>query len=203
MAVSFISERTAELILVPELITALKPTYSKITPLYYWASREGGVMSRHSFAGKEIKLLVLYARRPKIEFPGCGNIEIKLNQILFDRSGFLEEHGVPVIAGAPLVDKLEDLLSGVNCLWLRIQPNGSETILKINLDEKYPIPSVLNALSMVDLAVMIEKSKTMIWNEALEKINEMRRSPTSDGRYYHQYMGGDLYKPVYLLIHRN
>jgi hypothetical protein len=67
---SFISERTAELILVPELVETLKPFYSKITPLFYRVSREGGKMFRSSFAGKKIKLLVFYTRRPKIEFPG-------------------------------------------------------------------------------------------------------------------------------------
>lgn len=203
MSASFISEHTAELVLVPELLTSLKLIYSKITPLYYWVSREGAAMSRHSFAGKEIKLLVLYARRPKIEFPGCGYIEIKLNQILFDRCSFFEKHGIPVIAGVPLADKLEDIQLGVDCIWLRIQPNGSETILKVNLDGKHTFSSDFNALSIVDLEAMIENSKTMTWNEGLEKINEMRRSTMPDGRYYHQYMSGDLYKPVYLLIHKN
>jgi len=199
MGTSFISERTAEMILIPELLTGLKPYYPKITPIYYWTSREGGIMSRESFINKQIKLLVLYARRPKVNWPGCGIVQVKLNQLLFDRAQFFQTENIPVIAGLPLADKLEDFVSGVKCLWLKINPTGIEGTFEIDLSEIGASSKI--SISFPDISNLINSSRIFSWREALDKINTMRRG-FSQRRNYYPYLSGDPYKPVYLIIHQ-
>lgn len=200
MASSFISERTAELITIPALLKSLKPYYPKITPLFYWISREGGKMSRGSFADIPVKLLALYSRRPKVDQPGAGFIDIKLNEILFDRTRQFSSKGIPVIAGFPLVDKLEDLQIDAACMWIKINPEGSEAVLSVSINERYISPAGTEILDAGQIAELIGQSRSFSWSEAMDQINEVRRQPIAEGRYSF-YLSGDLYKPVYLVIH--
>lgn len=195
MPASFISERTAELILVPELINSLHPFFPKITPIYYWVSREGNTFSQRSFLNTDIKMLVLYARRPKVEHPGDETLYIKLNQLIFDRALFFRSHGIPVIAGFPLVNKLEDVMLGAKCYWLNVSGDGSENTISTN---DHDLSNFL--ITIDDIVKMIVTSTIYTWQTALDKINEMRRSETYSGKYYHN-ISGDPYKPIYFLIH--
>jgi len=43
---SFINERSAEYILVPNLKSILLEKFSTVTPLFPWATREGSVLSK-------------------------------------------------------------------------------------------------------------------------------------------------------------
>jgi len=187
------------MVLVPELIKGLSAYYPKITPIYYWLSREGGNMSRESFKDRPIKLLVLYARRPKVKQPGCGTIEIKLNQLLFERARLYEKEGFPVIAGFPLADKLEDLVIGAKCVWLKVNSAETESILDINLSETTELDKT--ALSFPEIFNLVSSSQTFTWEAAIKRINAVRHSSLSERGYY-QFLSGDLYKPVYFLIHQ-
>src|SRR5690348_2806966 len=109
MITSFISEHTAELILVPDILRILQPVYPCITPLYYWASREGSIMSRRAFEHKRVRVLAFYPRRPKVKSPGMGTILVKFNELLYNRSSYFHSKGIPVIAGVPLADSLDRL----------------------------------------------------------------------------------------------
>jgi hypothetical protein len=199
MTSSFISERSAELILVPALIKGLSLTFPKITPIYYWASREGARTSANSFVHIPVKVLVLYARRPKVRIPGSGYIQIKFNQLLFDRSSLYNAEGMPVIAGVPLADSLQTLLISTTCTWFEVRPDGYEYVCDIPLNLKENI-SCNGCISMERIAQMINEAKWQTWNQTLSAIKRLRSDKMGEFSRW-PLISGDLYKPVYLIIH--
>lgn len=202
MSTSFMSERSAELILVPQLITLIKDTYPTITPLFYWRSREGNKMSQQSFQDQSIKVLILYARRPKVEYIGSGQIEIKLNELLFRRTELYATAGMPVIAGCPIADKLENLQMGVPCIWLKLTPGGYEETITVNVSRPVIQSQQVNTISRDDILNMIAAAKNFSWPEALKVIDSVRRENImSNHRSFRYGVYGDVYKPVYFLIH--
>jgi hypothetical protein len=199
MPTSFISEHSAELILVPQLIKDLSSQYPKITPIYFWSSREGGIMSRSSFQNKRIKILVLYPRRPKVSSPGSQKIEVNINELLLERAKFFSTNHIPVIAGVPLIDKLEDLHSGANCMWLGLDILGSEEILGIDLTNKNVDSVYTKPITVSTILQLIDETIILTWEAGIEKIKEIGKS-AHDYRFFNR-MSGDLYKPIYFLIH--
>ena len=201
MHTSFISEHTAELILVPDILRILQPTYPVITPLYYWATREGGVMSRQSFVNKRVKMLAFYPRRPKVLQPGAGTIQVKFNGLLYHRSSYFYSKGIPVIAGVPLADSLDGLSLQTPCMWFELDPGGGENFLEIRLAARQISGDAHRVLLPEDIISLIEqKSVVLTWPAALQIIKEMGRYANYENRYWNR-MSGDLYKPMYLLLH--
>jgi hypothetical protein len=198
MQTSFISEHTAELILVPELIHNLATKFSKITPLYYWASREGGRMSQMSFQGKLIKILALYPRRPKTTFPGSSVIQVKFNNLLFDRAKYFRANGIPVIAGVPLASKLEDIFVGVDCLWFDLDNAETEEIIEIDIATKSILSINVRIASLENIGRMIDAAAVFTWVDAIEKIKQIVKINVENS---FSRMLGDLYKPIYMLVH--
>lgn len=119
--------------------------------------------------------------------------------MLFDRARLYEKEGFPVIAGFPLADKLEDLVFGVTCVWLKVNSEETESILDIDLSETTELDKTF--LSFPEIFNLVSSSETVTWGEAITKINSVRHSPVSEQGYY-QFLSGDLYKPVYFLIHQ-
>lgn len=201
MHTSFISEHTAELILVPDILRILQPAYPVITPLYYWATREGGVMSRQSFELKQIRVLAFYPRRPKVKSPGTGTILVKFNELLYHRSSYFHSKGIPVIAGVPLADSLDALSLQTPCMWFELAPGGGDSFLEIHLATQQISDNAHRVLLPEDIISLIEqKSVVFTWPAALQIIKEMGRYHNNENRHWNR-MSGDLYKPDYLLLH--
>lgn len=203
MASSFISERSAELILVPRLIEELREFYPSITPVFYWVSREGSKMSHDSFQHRKVRILVLYARRPKIEFVGSGEIQIKINQLLFNRAAKYKQVGMPVIAGCPLADDLEKMQFGIECVWLNIDPEGIEENILFNLAGERLNNTKTCSLQIGEIVNIIDATPIITWQQAIQKISEVKRQTRygAADNVFHFGVYGDMYKPIYLIIH--
>lgn len=159
-------------------------------------------MSQQSFQDQNIKVLILYARRPKVEHIGSGRIEIKLNELLFRRTERYTNAGMPVIAGCPVADKLEKLQMGVPCIWLELTPGGYEEIITVNVSRPVVQSQHVNTISRDDILNMIAAAKTFSWHEALKVIDSVRRENiVNTHENFRRGLFGDVYKPVYFLIH--
>ena len=60
---SYICERSAEYVLVPELVNELRKTIKFVTALYPWASRESSKISVEVNESKSFKVLGVYISR--------------------------------------------------------------------------------------------------------------------------------------------
>ena len=124
---SFISERSAEYVLVPNLKSILLEKFSTVTPLFPWATREGGSLSKHIHGGETFRMIGLYARRPKLISTGT-NITIKLNRQILMGAKQGEELGIPIIAGCPLVKDFWELGGDPECVWIRLDQEPEDDI---------------------------------------------------------------------------
>ena len=117
---SFISEHTAEYILVPDLVRRLMPEFPDIVPLFFWASREGNTTAQWSMEGVPVRIVTAFPRRPKILPDRSNRILMKLNGQLFNYASESSGRGIPVIAGVPLVTSLPTLRLNARCCWFEI-----------------------------------------------------------------------------------
>jgi hypothetical protein len=203
MSSSFISEHSAEFILVNDLVKILQPEYKTITPIYYWATREGGNNSYGSFSQKEIKVLAFYPRRPKVRVPGCGTIQVKINELIYHRTQYFEDNGIGVIAGVPLADKLDAIHSETPCLWFEIGPMPGERIFEIELESGLLSGDVPRTLDKASILTAIERhSQIMEWPAVIKILKKMGNRGENRFTSWNR-MSGDLYKPIYLLLHLN
>ncbi len=103
-AKSFVCEHTAEYILVPKLKTILHKRFNKVTPVYYWTSKEGSNISKELHGNDKFKVVGLYPRRPKLISVDNSIITVKINkQIIFGAQSGMD-FGIPIIAGCPVAN---------------------------------------------------------------------------------------------------
>ncbi len=120
---SFMSEKTAEYVLGPDLVRHLDDP--SLTIFSFASTREGNI--RH-IAGEPVEadLVSAFARRPKISWRNHPEIPImKVNPVLAEYSQASVEAGIPVLAGMPMVTRLQDMNNNVRCSWIDLRTIGS------------------------------------------------------------------------------
>lgn len=203
--VSFMSEHTAEYILVPNLINSLNPFFSNIFPFYFWQRREGNAMSRWCGEGKFVRIVIVFPRRPKINLPEQNELLVKFNYCLFDVAHIAKQIDIPVFAGVPLVSSLFKLNSNIDCAWFHFNTSDSQSddvqvTLPLNCSQNQNahgescIDGPLNIKTLVDY--INSGSKTRSWDDALDEINSLKYL-TPTGGFFGGFGG---YKPFYLAI---
>jgi hypothetical protein len=210
MASGFMSERSAEYILVPDLIRQLRSVFPHITPFFFWASREGQRKARDSYSGP-VRVLAAYARRPKVGYPGQSTIEVKFNALLFHHAWALHQAGIPLLAGVPCVSRLSDFQLDVPCAWFRIEPHkdgwgDTHAILETDSPSHAqfyhpatPVQGPLTSDALIQLAQ--EGSQRWQWPEIMSYLSGRSRdllgSSFARSSWFGNYM---FYRPFYLLL---
>lgn len=196
---SFMSERTAEYIILPHLTNILGQSFKSVTPIFYWATREGNSNNIFSFSAP-VKILSMYARRPKIntKMPEC--VYVKFNQLLFDRSQYLYENGIATIVGVPISQSLADLNTKTKTKLFEINVNGHEEIISFDINSSARITTKnVFELDAKDVIKFIDaKSQLIYWEDFPRLIKGMRHYSSSHG--YFRSIFGDIYKPVYIIL---
>jgi len=192
--------------LVPALEHVLSSQDSAVVPLYFWRTREGSSVSLQCDQGTQIRILAMYARRPKVVDPADRHILVKFNRELLELAFHLNEHGIPTLAGVPRVSSIMDLRIGCPCSWFALVPDStfSEDIevfvdRRLNQCEKALPAFVRGPLQDKEVADFIDSvARPMLWADAVEVL---RAKPLHEHRYSRSFpwhMGG--YKPVYFLL---
>jgi len=207
MPTSFICEHTAEFFLVPTLARLLSNEETDVVPLYFWKSREGSSMSRLCTRETPVRVVAMFARRPKVDHPDDKRILVKLNDVIFERAYCLARLGVPTFAGVPRVSSITNLRRSGPCSWFCLRADGSsgtDVEFHLNVESgrcETALPSTvegpLEDPRVVELAY--HEAAPMSWQNAIET---MRGEPRSDGRYERTFYRWwpDMYKPVYLML---
>mgnify|MGYP001139543563 CR=1 FL=1 len=204
-ATSFICEHSAEFVLVPFLTQLFSDNKQKLTPLYYWKSREGSSISKQCDPNTSIRLFAMYARRPKIHSPEKDYISVKINNILFERAYYLKENGIPTIVGVPRVSSIINFHVGCPCSWFRLCPDEnieSDIEFAINIKSnkcEIKLPSSIEGpLEEIELLDLFNKSQKLpSWQDVIKILRTVRSNYESYGNRFNWLMGG--YKPVYFI----
>lgn len=203
MSTSFINEHSAEFVLVPQFASILSTEYKSVVPIYFWAGREGSKISLECAQRGKLRVVAMYAPRPKIDVPKQEIIEVKFNDILYRRAEYFHREGIPVFAGVPNVSSLKDFQVGSDCSWFYLRGDGlgrEEITLLNTLNGRLEGSSLLEPLSTKDILNYIRVFSTPLeWERAVEIIRSVGKS---DGNHSYSYwrFATDTYKPVYFLL---
>lgn len=204
MAISFISEHSVEYVLVPKLVTIMARQFSKVIPLYFLSYREGSTISRKCNPYKTVRILNMFARRPKIDDPEQQSIEIKLNKSLFEVAQISKPMGVPTFAGVPLISSMMNFSLDANCIWFKLSGFNDDVCYEVSLDGE--ILSQLNQASAVEgpleendlTQIVLRDSRPMMWDEAIDNLRAIRRGARPSNTFWFNIGGG--YHPFNLLL---
>jgi len=195
---SFISEHTAEYILIPQIVHELEKDFDKVIPLYFWATREGGIMARASLRPFQYKVIALYARRPKIDLVGAEENLIRINDLLFERAKTFGARGIPVIAGIPLLSDLNSLRLNSKCLWIHLADTGYQQDIKIDIHNPLIENNHFSLINPGEFKPLVNEKCNPIPGE--EVIDIMRSAKNGFNSQHWSGLFNEQYKPVYILI---
>lgn len=199
---SFLSEHTAEFILAPQAAEVFSRFAKAAVPIYYWSTREGSRVGRECAPNRHVRVVSIFARRPKVTVPGQSVIVAKLNQELFTYSEEATERGIPTLAGIPLVSSLDQLTASCPSVWFRLldaPSNDMEIPLALNGERREgDDPTHIEGPSQLEnlAAKAVSKATAYEWRDALDTLRELRRVGHPNG-FFH-FLGG--YKPFHVLL---
>jgi hypothetical protein len=205
MGTAFLSEHTAEYVLVPSIVSILSRQFTKVIPLYFWSTREGSKVSRGCDLSQPMRLINVFARRPKVETPHQPTMEVKFNSTLFDAASHSIDAGIPVFAGVPLVSSLMKFNLDTHCAWFSISGADSPDVYyQLTLegevdwksDQCSAVTGPLHENEIIE--VTLEYSREMFWSEAIENLRLIRRVARQADGYRSMFGGG--YHPFSVLL---
>ncbi|NDL65868.1 hypothetical protein [Acerihabitans arboris] len=205
---SFFSERTAEYSLVPAVLRALVKEFPSVAPIYFWRTREGNSVSQALNLHKRVRIMAMFARRPKI-----GKLENfvsgKINESVLNYAKHAREYGIATIGGFIAIDSFLDINNENRYIWFNLC-NISESIYdyeflcKINPCEIITEEDNFRKIKAINIEALIpivnKYCKPLEWHHGMEivyKLNQLT-SPGSHGFFGRLWGGG--YKPVLFLI---
>ena len=200
---SIFTERTAEYSILPPLLLYLRQRFGAAVPMYFWATREGSSVAQERHASRRFRVLVVFARRPKV-LDG-QNMLGKINRELFEFADRAVVHGLPSVAAFPAVSDLFQLGHNFQTYWFPLAglPH-QDTHFKIHLSRPDigPVPldgCQLASWGLDDVGDAVATASVLIWRDAMRAIRDVRHA--------HRVIpdigfigGGGRYMPVYVLI---
>lgn len=209
-ATSFISEHTAEYFLNYTLINLFEKSSYDVIPFYYWKSREGANQSKACGIDKEVRLVTIFPRRPKIEEPGQPYIEVKINYSLLITSIICKEFDIPVFAGVPLASSMFQFTTNKEyCSWFYLNPlevkDEADVVFTISVDNESILMNEIQGIESISeedlVEFMVRKAPKREWISYIETINEVRsRVRYSENISSSIFSWFGIYKPFYLAI---
>ncbi|MBT3384683.1 MAG: hypothetical protein HN778_13185 [Prolixibacteraceae bacterium] len=196
---SFISEHTAEYVLIPQLTDILKQKFEVVIPIYPWMTREGNNLSKSLHQQYKFRMVGFYPRRPKI---GLKNhkMAIKINDEFLDGAKEASKINIPMLAGCPLARNLLELNNDVKCIWIKLT-DKTRNIYDIEYIDETPVEykviqheEVFNTKDNI-LDFIIEGSKELNFLNLIQAIQTIRQHSSTV-----YFMGFGTYKPIYFLL---
>jgi hypothetical protein len=204
---SFMSEHTAEYVLVSDLVRRLSPAFPNAIPMFFWATREGNRTAIQSMSDLNLRLVMCFARRPKIEYAEADQIFMKINPELVHYGKASAALDIPVLVGLPMVTSLSSLRLDSPCHWfdlakfdrvnlsefyVAVASNGESTLCGSN--ERLAGP-----LKDLEIQDVVRISPLLTWGRAVENLRDVRQnvSAYTNGYKRFPFFGG--YKPFLLL----
>jgi len=195
---SFLSEHTAEYCLVSQAVKAFSSYVGTAIPIYFWSTREGNRLAQQSLAGQELRIVSVFARRPKISGPCAESMTAKLNRELFHYASEAESLGISTLAGMPLVTSLNQLRLDCPCAWFRLFKShdlDTEITMSLRGQTSEIVPSFVTGPAPLESLAedAFCAASTVEWGDAIEILRTLRQV-TRSGVFY----GG--YNPFHLLL---
>lgn len=201
---SFLSEHSVEYLLVYNFTRILSLEYKCVVPIYFWATREGTALAASGVEPCNVRLVTVFARRPKVQNSKSTAILMKVNSSLLRAGALGLEFGSPVFAGVPLATGLLQFTMYTPCTWFHLDnPNPSNEDVYVRLDvngkrcnsSSDNIGLVRGPLTDKELLNAVKNNtRIMTWDVAVQAMRTIR----SLGEGERFFLSG--YHPFYLVI---
>ncbi|WDK24333.1 hypothetical protein JH274_13375 [Xanthomonas campestris pv. incanae] len=202
---SFMNERSLEYVVVPELVRIISANGNSGAPIFFWKSREGEARSAHTHNGKMVRVVALFARRPKInEDPDIVSGKINWQLINFAIEAY--KYGIPSIAAFCAGRTLFEL-DPVNAYWISLWEKKEIEDIQFYQHNCDKSPSLLRDDGTLITTIHRERlaqsllaaSEPMSFTTAIQRMDQLRPFITNNPYYFNAFLSSS-YKPVYLLI---
>jgi hypothetical protein len=198
---SFVSEHSVEYILVANLAQTLSDHFNRIIPIYFLSTREGSIISRECGPSQVVKVISVFARRPKVNFTGQPIIQIKFNESILQTTKLSLSFGIPTFAAVPLASSIFDLRLDLDCAWFELRSGDTDVVYELSvrgelLSPKSPL--IEGPLSEDELVGSIRATGSMYWKDAVEALRAIRRGANWSTRLWPMFWG--VYQPFTLLL---
>jgi len=204
--IGFLSEHTAEFVLVPRLRSILTTRFGVVTPVYFWKTREGNSLSNLIHESEFVRVVALFPRRPKLTSPTEETIWGKINQELIEYAHASFRAGIPAIAGLPLAHSLPELWVNREPIWISLAFKSiGDIVFEVEAISRKvvlvrPEGQKLDIIAEKDIPFFVEENaSTMAWADAIAAINILRTKRFRDNFYSRFFFPGG-YKPVYFFV---
>jgi hypothetical protein len=196
---SFISEHTAEYILVPRLTQILKKKFEMVVPIYPWMTREGNNLSKSIHSQDKFKIVGFYPRRPKISIEE-DKICIKINPEFIEGAIEAVKIKIPIIAGCPLVKSFWDLNENTSCYWIKLD-NETKDLYEFEFSSE--VSPEYRAKEEIGVFKSEEQLLTYVtsicgYHDIHSLIHSIHIIRQHSSTVY--FMGFGSYKPIYFLL---
>jgi hypothetical protein len=201
MATGFCSEHTAEYVLAPRFVNVFTARGLLAVPLFFWLTREGSVAARFAVPDRNVRVVAIFARRPKL-FGRDDLIQIKFNDELFEHASAAQEVGIPVFAGAPIATSVFDLTDRCPVSWFAISAGlRGDRLVTVEVAPPHRLTpgegGVTGPLSDETIFDIVEReSSGNRWSEVADALRRIR-SMSGLRRYV---WWGSGYKPFIVII---
>lgn len=196
---SFISEHTAEYVLIPRLTEILKQKFEVVVPIYPWMTREGNNLSKSLHEQDKFKMVGFYPRRPKIDL-NSQKIAIKINDEFLNGAKEASKINIPMLAGCPIARNLLELNNDTKCIWIKLT-DKTRNIYDIEYIDGIPVEfkikqneEVLNTNDDI-LNFISNYCKELDFVNLIQAIQTIRQYSSTV-----YFMGFGTYKPIYFLL---
>jgi hypothetical protein len=204
--VSFLSEHSCEYVLVGDLARVLSAEYSRICPIFFWATREGTEATAMGVGSEPVRIITAFARRPKIGGHSKGTVLMKINLELFGAAAQGALGGCPVLAGVPLATGLLQFTLSTRCAWFHLRPQSTEASvdveIQLDLDGQPRASSgskncVAGPLLPEDILRLVKSdARPLSWEEATRCIRAVRSCGYPRSHWF--FTPG--YRPFHLIV---
>lgn len=188
-ATSFVNERSVEYVLVNHLVAVLSQEHRTLIPIFFWKTREGSRIATQGMLGQHVRLLTVFARRPKMLQPFAQTVLMKVNSALFDAAEAASIYGSPVLAGIPRTSSLLNFTVGLPCSWFRLHPGHRGAIADVEVSVSVdgsvatgvvaPVEGPLDTREILRIAGA--DASSMSWDVAVEAMTAIRQSSSPGG----------------------
>jgi hypothetical protein len=201
--IAFVCERTAEYVLIPALSEILSAKYKSVFPFWFWSTREGSSVAD---LPSRTRLVAVFARRPKVVIQGDREINVKFNSSVFKIAAVARAHGVPVLAGVPLISSLGDLAAKTSCMWFAVETADSTANIvtkRINWHDKVLIieshGTLGDPVSPKEIVTHVDLiAESYDWSAAVDVLKKLRLP--EDYQTPHLFFGLGTYRPFFFAL---
>lgn len=150
-----------------------------------------------------VKVMALFARRPKLDHPGV--VHGRVNSELLRFADVARQHGIPTIAGFPICQSIPELFGRPRVLWFFLHELVGDPYFSIGTGDTRE--SLLDDQGLVlahhhesEIHLLIEREAvTMTWSQAIKLMSVLRKA-TQSPHFYNRFGWSNGYKPVYFFI---